>query len=113
MPFLERRLAPAPIRYLPFWTLHEASGGKRQASACWSRTRSAAASLAVGKVGLRSLALTLHKELEPAGIHLGTATVAEQIQPGTPFDPERIAEAFWDLHSDANDRFRPELVFQG
>ncbi len=72
-----------------------------------------AASLAVGKAGLRSLALTLHKELAPEGIHVGTVTVAGQIQPGTAFAPERIAEAFWDLHSDAKDRFRPEVVFKG
>lgn len=72
-----------------------------------------AASLAVGKAGLRSLALTLHKELAPEGIHVGTVTIAGQIQPGTAFDPERIAEAFWDLHLDAKDRFRPEVVFKG
>ena len=32
-----------------------------------------AASLAVGKAGLRSLAFSMHKELAPEGIHVGTA----------------------------------------
>lgn len=72
-----------------------------------------AASLAVGKAGLRTLALTLHKELASTGIHVGTVTVAGQIQPGTPFDPERIADAFWDLHSDAEGAFRAEIIFKG
>ena len=72
-----------------------------------------AASLAVGKAGLRSLAFTLQKELAPAGVHVGTVTVAGQIQPGTPFDPDRIAEAFWGLHSDAPGAFRAEVVFKG
>ena len=53
----------------------------------------AATSLAVGKAGLRSLALSLHAELAPCGVHVGTVTVAGQIQPGTGFDPDRIADA--------------------
>lgn len=72
-----------------------------------------AASLAVGKAGLRSLALTLHKELAPESVHVGTVTVAGQIQPGTAFDPDRIADAFWDLHMDCEGSFRAELVFKG
>jgi NAD(P)-dependent dehydrogenase (short-subunit alcohol dehydrogenase family) len=72
-----------------------------------------AASLAIGKAGLRSLAQTLHAELAPAGIHAGTVTVAGMIAPGTAFDPARIAEAFWSLHQDPPGAFRAELVFQG
>lgn len=72
-----------------------------------------AASLAIGKAGLRSLAQTLHAELAPAGIHAGTVTVAGMIAPGTEFDPARIAEAFWSLHQDPPGAFRAELIFQG
>jgi NAD(P)-dependent dehydrogenase (short-subunit alcohol dehydrogenase family) len=72
-----------------------------------------AASLAVGKAGLRSLAQALHAELAPAGIHAGTVTVAGMIAPGTAFDPARIAEAFWSLHQDPPGAFRAELIFQG
>jgi hypothetical protein len=32
---------------------------------------------------------------------------------GTPFDPDRIAEAYWSLHQDAPGAFRPEIIFQG
>jgi NAD(P)-dependent dehydrogenase (short-subunit alcohol dehydrogenase family) len=72
-----------------------------------------AASLAVGKAGLRSLALTLHAELAPIGIHAATVTIAGQIQPGTAFDPDRIAESFWALHADPSGEFRSEIVFNG
>ncbi|MBU8541388.1 SDR family oxidoreductase [Falsiroseomonas tokyonensis] len=72
-----------------------------------------AASLAIGKAGLRSLAQTLHAELAPAGIHAGTVTVAGTIAPGTGFDPARIAEAFWSLHQDPPGAFRAEIIFQG
>ncbi|MDP3417099.1 SDR family NAD(P)-dependent oxidoreductase [Falsiroseomonas sp.] len=77
-----------------------------------------AASLAIGKAGLRSLAQTLHAELAPAGIHAGTVTVAGMIAPGTAppgiaFHPARIAEAFWSLHQDPPGAFRAEIIFQG
>jgi NAD(P)-dependent dehydrogenase (short-subunit alcohol dehydrogenase family) len=72
-----------------------------------------AASLAIGKAGLRSLALTLHAELAPAGIHAGTVTIAGQIAPGTKFDPDIIAQAFWSLHTDPPGRFRNEIIFAG
>ena len=73
----------------------------------------AAASLAIGKAGLRSLAQTLHAELAPRGVHVGTVTVAGQIKPGTAFDPDRIADAFWSLHTDAPGAFRAELIVRG
>jgi short-subunit dehydrogenase len=72
-----------------------------------------AASLAIGKSGIRSLALTLHAELAPTGIHAGTVTIAGQVKTGTAFDPKRIAEAFWDLHADRPGSFRGELVYRG
>lgn len=72
-----------------------------------------AASLAVGKAGLRSLALTLNRELAPRGVHVGTVTVAGAIQPGTPFAPERVAEAFWRLREDAAGAKPAEVVFKG
>jgi NAD(P)-dependent dehydrogenase (short-subunit alcohol dehydrogenase family) len=72
-----------------------------------------AASLAIGKAGLRSLALTLHAELAPIGIHAATVTIAGQIQPGTAFAPESIAEAFWALHVEPPGQFRNEIIYTG
>jgi NAD(P)-dependent dehydrogenase (short-subunit alcohol dehydrogenase family) len=72
-----------------------------------------AASLAIGKSALRSLAFTLHAELAPAGIHAGTVTVTGQIAPGTAFDPGAIADAFWTMHSDPPENLRSEIIFTG
>jgi NAD(P)-dependent dehydrogenase (short-subunit alcohol dehydrogenase family) len=72
-----------------------------------------AASLAIGKAGLRSLALTLHAELAPEGVHAATVTVDGAVAPGTPFDPDLVAAAFWALHRDPPGAFRAEIVFRG
>lgn len=72
-----------------------------------------AASLAVGKAGMRSLALSLHAELGPEGLHAATVTVAGTVVPGTAFDPDRIAEAYWALHQDPPGAFRAEIIFRG
>jgi len=72
-----------------------------------------AASLAIGKAGLRSLAQTLHTELAPENIHAGTVTIAGTVAAGTAFDPDRIAEAFWHLHEDPAGAFRAEIIFKG
>jgi len=58
-----------------------------------------AATLAVGKAGVRNLAQSLHKEMEGSSIRVGTVTVTGQILPGTPLAPETIAERFWELHT--------------
>ncbi|NJD31768.1 MAG: SDR family NAD(P)-dependent oxidoreductase [Gammaproteobacteria bacterium] len=69
-----------------------------------------ASSLAIGKAGLRSLAFTLNKELGPAGVYVGTVTIAGMIMPGTSLAPEKLAEVFWEMHqSPAADR-PPERI---
>lgn len=68
-----------------------------------------AASLGVGKAGIRSLARSLHKELEGTPIRVGTVTITGQILPGTPLAPEIIAERFWDLHT-APDAAKVEVI---
>lgn len=70
-------------------------------------------SLAVGKAGLRALALCSAAELRSAGIRLQTITIAGAIAPGTPFDPDRIAETFLArLAAPAEDE-TVETVFRG
>lgn len=50
-------------------------------------------------------------EFAAHGLRLGTVTIAGQVAPGTPFDPDRIADAFWTLHRGADPRV--EYVFDG
>jgi NAD(P)-dependent dehydrogenase (short-subunit alcohol dehydrogenase family) len=69
------------------------------------------AGLAVQKAGVRSLALTLAQELGPAGVHVATVTVNGLIQPGTYYDPDRIAEEFWTLHTEPSGEWRTEVLY--
>ncbi len=58
---------------------------------------SALATVSLGKAALRSAATMLGADLEPDGIRVATLTIAGQIVSGTAFDPERIAERYWDV----------------
>ncbi len=55
-------------------------------------------SAAISKAGLRNLTFTLADELSAHGITVGTVTIGGAVKPGTFYDPDLIAEAFWDLH---------------
>jgi len=69
--------------------------------------------LSIGKAGLRTLAFCLHDELKPLGIHVGTVTVCGIVKPDTAFDPEKIANAFLELHDQPKESFAAEVVFDG
>jgi short-subunit dehydrogenase len=70
------------------------------------------AALAIGKAGLRSLAYSLGAELEPQGVHVATVTVAGFVQPGTHFDPDKIAEKYWELHTQPAGSWEREIVYR-
>lgn len=71
------------------------------------------ASLALGKAALRNLSHSLFKELTPEGIHAATVTVCGLIKPGTPFDPDAIADTYWALHTQPAGAWTWEHVFRG
>ncbi|HLN63414.1 MAG TPA: SDR family NAD(P)-dependent oxidoreductase [Symbiobacteriaceae bacterium] len=71
------------------------------------------AALAIGKAGIRNLAYSLGGELEPEGIHVATVTIAGYVQPGTPFDPDKIAGAYWQLHVQPRSEWMREIVYEG
>ena len=73
----------------------------------------ALASLGVGKAAIRNLAFSLHADLKDSGIHAATVTICGMVAPGTPFDPDRIAEAYWALHTQPAGSFERELQFRG
>ncbi|WP_141504952.1 SDR family NAD(P)-dependent oxidoreductase [Paenibacillus luteus] len=62
------------------------------------------ASLSIGKAGIRSLSFTLADELEPHGIYVGTVTIGGYVQKGSFFDPDAIAEQYWVLHTNRNEK---------
>jgi short-subunit dehydrogenase len=72
----------------------------------------ALATVSLGKAALRSAATMLGADLEPDGIRVATLTIAGRIAPGTAFDPEPIAERYWDVvHTDGP--WRAEFRFTG
>lgn len=68
--------------------------------------------LSVGKAGMRSLALALHKELKPAGIHVATVTIDGLVDKGGKLDPDAIAGAYWELHRQPPGAFEAERVLR-
>ena len=55
------------------------------------------ATVSLGKAALRAAATMLGADLGPDGIRVATLTIAGQIVAGTAFDPERIAERYWEV----------------
>jgi short-subunit dehydrogenase len=55
------------------------------------------ATVSLGKAALRSAATMLGADLEPDGIRVATLTIMGQIVAGTAFDPEKIAERYWEV----------------
>jgi short-subunit dehydrogenase len=71
------------------------------------------AALSIGKASLRALVGSLSKELYHEGIHAATVTIAGQVKRNTPFDPDLIAEKFWELHAQPAGRWKTEVIYQG
>jgi short-subunit dehydrogenase len=72
----------------------------------------ALATVSLGKAALRSAATMLGADLEPDGIRVATLTIAGTIVAGTSFDPERIAERYWEVvHTDGP--WQAEFRFTG
>jgi NAD(P)-dependent dehydrogenase (short-subunit alcohol dehydrogenase family) len=70
------------------------------------------ASLGIGKAGMRSLVFTLAEECAPLGIHVATITVYGMVKPGTPFDPDLIADRFWALYRQPEGEWETEVVWK-
>lgn len=67
------------------------------------------AALSMGKAALRALAYTLHQELSEKGIFVGIVTITGDVQASTHFDPEHVAEAYWELYTQRQDC---EIVYE-
>ncbi|WP_226673552.1 SDR family NAD(P)-dependent oxidoreductase [Rossellomorea aquimaris] len=67
------------------------------------------ASLSVGKAGLRNLAHSLHQELTPKGIYVGTLTINGFVQEDSYFSGNKIAEALFKMHEEKGD---VEVVYE-
>lgn len=66
----------------------------------------------LGKAALRSLGLSLEKELSPHDIHVSTVAIHGTMQAGTPYDHDLVAEAYWTLHRQPRKQWAPEYHFR-
>ena len=60
---------------------------------------------------IRAAALVLAADLAAHLVKVHTVTIAGNMERGSAFDPDRIADAFWDLHVDPG--AGPELIYTG
>ncbi|QYG95098.1 SDR family NAD(P)-dependent oxidoreductase [Iamia sp. SCSIO 61187] len=70
-------------------------------------------SLSLGKAAVRALVELLAEQHGPAGVHVATVTVAGPVAPDSAFDPDEIADAFWDLHREPVGSWTEELLYAG
>jgi NADP-dependent 3-hydroxy acid dehydrogenase YdfG len=69
-------------------------------------------SLAIAKTSTRKLCFTMANALEASNIHVATVTVCGTIAPNTHFDPDRIAEVYWQLHTQSRSDWQREYVYK-
>jgi NAD(P)-dependent dehydrogenase (short-subunit alcohol dehydrogenase family) len=72
-----------------------------------------ATSLSLGKAGVRALTTLLAAEYGPSGVHVATVSVGGAVAPGSRFDPNRIAEHYWRLHTQPPGSREHEVVYTG
>ena len=70
-----------------------------------------ATALSIGKGAQLNLALSLGQELEGTGIHVAIVTICGPIEQGTRFDPDRIAEVYWEIANQDPGRLQRDYVF--
>ncbi|MCC5602121.1 SDR family NAD(P)-dependent oxidoreductase [Nostoc favosum] len=69
------------------------------------------ASMCLGKAAIRNLSFSLTQELEEDGVHVATVTICGFIQPGTRFDPDKIAQEYWKLHAQEQGAWEREYIY--
>lgn len=69
-------------------------------------------SLALGKAALRSLALSLFKQLAPHGVHVSVIAICGIVAQGGPFDPTLVAEEYWRVATEPSGILDREVIFQ-
>jgi hypothetical protein len=68
--------------------------------------------LSIGKGAQLNLALSLERELEGRAVRIGIVTVCGAIKAGTAFDPDRLANVYWDLATQDPARFERDRLVQ-
>ncbi|WP_037908944.1 SDR family NAD(P)-dependent oxidoreductase [Actinacidiphila yeochonensis] len=70
-------------------------------------------SLSLGKAGVRTLVALLDQQYGSSGVHVASVTVDGPVAPGTDFDPDDIAEHYWQLHTQPRHMWDHEALHTG
>jgi NAD(P)-dependent dehydrogenase (short-subunit alcohol dehydrogenase family) len=70
------------------------------------------AALSIGKGAQLNLALSLERELEGTPIRVGVVTICGPIKVGTAYDPDRLANVYWELATQDPARFERDRLVQ-
>ncbi|MBD0418269.1 SDR family NAD(P)-dependent oxidoreductase [Streptomyces sp. TRM S81-3] len=70
-------------------------------------------SLSLGKAGVRTLVALLDQQYRSSGVHVASVTVDGPVAPGTDFDPDDIAEHYWQLHTQPRHLWDREALHAG
>ncbi|GCE00787.1 SDR family NAD(P)-dependent oxidoreductase [Embleya hyalina] len=68
-------------------------------------------SLSLGKSGVRTATELIGREFGPAGVHVTTVTVCDVVEAGTPYDPDLIADTYWELHLRTPEQWERVVLF--
>jgi NAD(P)-dependent dehydrogenase (short-subunit alcohol dehydrogenase family) len=68
-------------------------------------------SLSLGKAGVRALTVILAKQYPE--LHVATVTVAGAVEPGGRFDPDEIADRYWQIHRQPPGQWEREVLYTG
>jgi NAD(P)-dependent dehydrogenase (short-subunit alcohol dehydrogenase family) len=68
------------------------------------------AALSIGKGAQLNLALSLERELEGTPVRVGIVTVCGPIQAGTAYDPDRLADIYWELATQEPAHFERDRI---
>jgi NAD(P)-dependent dehydrogenase (short-subunit alcohol dehydrogenase family) len=66
----------------------------------------------LGKAALRSLGHSLYKELSPHGVQVSTVAIHGTMAKGTPYDHDRVADAYWQVHKRPKAEWDPDFHFK-
>ncbi len=66
------------------------------------------ATLSLGKLALRGVGTILARQLTGDNIHVSSVTISGEVAYGTAFDPNRIAETFWEIHNQPRQAWRAD-----
>ncbi len=69
-------------------------------------------SLSASKAALLNYGHNLAQQYEPKGIHVAVVSVFGKVAPRTIYDPDLIAEKYWELHTQPREKWEREVQIQ-